>query len=179
MFCSVWQDRDRYINGYFNVFNNKNIYFSGDGAFYDKEGYIYITGRLDDVMNVSGHRVSSSEIESAISKHATVSEAAVVSRNDEISGESLVAYIVIRDDKIKNDSDLLVEINAIISKEIGPIIKLGLLIIVPGLPKTRSGKVLRRILRSIARKELSEQDLSTIENPSIVNQIKKIASNVL
>ncbi|MGB4420675.1 MAG: hypothetical protein WBI29_02670, partial [Candidatus Saccharimonadales bacterium] len=152
----------------------KHIYFSGDGAYYDEHGYIVVTGRTDDVMNVSGHRLSSAEIESAITSHDKVAEAAVVSKPDEITGESIVAYVVVKTDKENAKSDLEQELNMIIKKEIGPIVKISQLVIVPGLPKTRSGKVLRRILRSIARGEQPTQDLSTIEDPETVLKIQEI-----
>lgn len=182
MFRSVWRDKKRYSSSYFDVIYNKvdgrHIYFSGDGAFYDENGYIFITGRTDDVMNVSGHRVSSAEIESAITSYVKVAEVAVVSRPDEISGESIVAYVVMRNQFKRTDkSEIIFELNKIISKEIGPIIKISVLIIVPGLPKTRSGKVLRRVLRSIARGQQTSQDLSTIEDPAIVKVINNIFNN--
>jgi acetyl-CoA synthetase len=178
MFRSIWKDEKRYISGYFDVIkteNDKNyIYFTGDGAFYDVNGYITISGRTDDVMNVSGHRVSSAEIESAIASHPRVAEAAVVSRPDEITGEAIVAYIVPRDDYIKSDEvKILAELNIILKREIGSIIKISTLISVPGLPKTRSGKVLRRVLHSIACGEKPNQDLSTIEDPTILAVIQK------
>ncbi len=183
MFRSVWQDSNRYISSYFDVIkskdNNKYIYFSGDGAFYDENGYIVVTGRTDDVMNVSGHRVSSAEVESAIASHATIAEVAVVGRPDEITGESIVAYIVHRDNYSDSDkSTTLNELNIILSKEIGSIIKIKTLVIVPGLPKTRSGKLLRRLLRSIARNEQPTQDLSTIEDPTIAKVIQDIFNQI-
>jgi len=174
MLRSVWQNDAKYIDSYFNTIkssDSKNyVYFSGDGAFYDKNGYITVTGRVDDVMNVSGHRVSSAEIESAAITHKDVDEIAAVSQLDEISGECVVAYIVTR----KNNNNMLDELNIILSKKIGPIVKIKKLIIVPGLPKTRSGKVLRRALRSIARGEEPTQDLSTIEDPGIIRVIQNL-----
>lgn len=177
MFRSIWQDDRRYINSYFDVIKNKKdnkyIYFSGDGAFYDENGYIVVTGRTDDVMNVSGHRVSSAEIESAIASHTKVAEVAVVSRPDNISGESIVAYIVPENDHENlNGLEIVAELNVILAKKIGPIIKINTLVVIPELPKTRSGKVLRRLLMSIARNEQPTQDLSTIENPDIIKIIQ-------
>lgn len=178
MFRSIWQDNERYVSGYFDVISGdgvkKHIYFSGDGAFFDENGYITVTGRMDDVMNVSGHRVSSSEIESSIISHAKAAEVAVVGRPDEISGENIVAFVVTNDNQGDLDKlEILSQLNTILAKKIGPIIKINKLVIVEALPKTRSGKVLRRILRSIAHGEQSIYDLSTIEDPACIDQIQK------
>jgi len=179
MFRSIWQDDERYVSGYFDVISGdgikKHIYFSGDGAFFDENGYITVTGRMDDVMNVSGHRVSSSEIESAIISHPKVAEVAVVGRPDEISGENIVAFVVInKSQNYLDELEILSQLNTILAKKIGPIIKINKLTIVEALPKTRSGKVLRRILRSIARGESLTYDLSTIEDPSCIEHIRKL-----
>ncbi len=178
MFRSIWRDDRRYINGYFDIIQKKDseyiTYFSGDGAFYDENGYIVITGRTDDVMNISGHRIGSAEIESAITSHELIAEVAVVGRPDDISGEQIVAYIVPKNIGRSDKSVILSELNIILSSEIGPVIKIGMLVVVPGLPKTRSGKVLRRILRSIARGDDPTHDLSTIEDPTIVKIIQDI-----
>lgn len=178
MLRSIWGDDDRYKESYFGFIpikdGNRYAYFSGDGAYYDEHGYVVVTGRTDDVMNVSGHRLSSAEIESAITSHDKVAEAAVVSRPDEITGESIVAYVIIKAEKENSKSDLEQELNMILKSQIGPIVKINQLVVVPGLPKTRSGKILRRILRSIARSEQPTQDLSTIEDPEIVIKIQKL-----
>lgn len=173
MFRSIWKNTEAYKN--FKIINGKYVYISGDGAYYDDNGYINITGRVDDVMNVSGHRVSSAEIESAISSHKSIAEVAVTSRPDSISGECIVAYVVLKNEDSNLDRTVITsELNTILSKQIGSIIKIKTLVIVPGLPKTRSGKILRRILKLIARNEKPSQDLSTIENPSIVETIQDI-----
>lgn len=179
MLRSVWQDENRYISSYFNIIRDdtKHIYFSGDGAYYDNNDYIVVTGRTDDIMNISGHRISSVEVESAVASHASIAETAIVSRPDNLSGECIVAYVVLKNNHIPLDnSNIIDELNLILSKEIGAIVKIRTLILVPGLPKTRSGKILRRILKSIAKGENPTQDLSTIEDPSIVELLIKATS---
>jgi acetyl-CoA synthetase len=184
MFRSIWHDDDRYAKAYFNIIKKKGskepVYFSGDGAFYDQDGYIVVTGRTDDVMNVSGHRISSAEIESAATRHEKVAEAAAVGCPDNITGENIVVYVVCQADYTSADTtQLLNELNEIMAKEIGPIIKIKTLIAVPGLPKTRSGKILRRILRSIARSEQLPVELSTIEDAAVVEIIQELHHNHL
>lgn len=179
MFRSIWQDDNKYINSYFDIIksDDKHIYFSGDGAYYDEDGYITITGRTDDVMNISGHRISNVEVESVIATHPKVAEVAIVSQLDNISGESIVAYVTLNNDYISNNKfELLDELNDNLAKSIGRIIKIQKIFIVPSLPKTRSGKVLRRSLRSIARHEQVLQDFSTIENPEIIKIIQDIVN---
>lgn len=183
MIRGVWGDPKRYEEGYFSQINSKDkrpIYFSGDAAFYDEMGYITLTGRTDDVINVSGHRIGTAEIESAIAKHGNVAESAVVSTLDPLTGESLFAFIVTTPETnsdLGKHVELLQELNKILRKEIGPIAKIGDILYVPGLPKTRSGKVMRRILRSIARGEEIKQDTSTLEDPDIVAKIINIIKN--
>lgn len=182
MIRGIWRDSKRYIDSYFSQVkkDGKAVYFSGDGAIIDDMGYITITGRTDDVVNVSGHRIGTAEIEAAIAKHPNVAESACVSRLDSITGESLFAYIVLHDDVVDNaalELEIMKEINRILSKEIGNIAKLGSALFVPGLPKTRSGKIMRRILKAIARNEAIKQDISTLEEPQIVEKIIQIAQN--
>nr|MBP6962745.1 AMP-binding protein [Candidatus Saccharibacteria bacterium] len=177
MIRSVWGDNDRYKSTYFSKIINAHrpIYFSGDGAQYDENGYIKITGRVDDVINISGHRVGSAEVESILANHPIIAEVAIVSRPDEIRGESMFAYIVLRNSgvKIKNNK-LIKEINALLAQDIGHIYTIDSISIVPGLPKTRSGKIIRRILKSIVNNEPITQDISTLDDPSIVGIIQKI-----
>jgi acetyl-CoA synthetase len=177
MIRSVWGDNDRYKSTYFSKIINAHrpIYFSGDGALYDENGYIKITGRVDDVINISGHRVGSAEVESILANHPIIAEVAIVSRPDEIRGESMFAYIVLRNSgvKIKNNK-LIKEINALLAQDIGHIYTIDSIAIVPGLPKTRSGKIIRRILKSIVNNEPITQDISTLDDPSIVGIIQKI-----
>ena len=173
----VWGDSDRYIKSYYGDVkkDGKRVYFTGDGAVYDENGYITITGRTDDVINVSGHRLGTAEIESAIKKHPHIAEVAVVAKPDEIKGEGIFAYIVLKnaDDNLGEDVELNKEINKVIATEIGNIAKADTIAVVPGLPKTRSGKVMRRILRAIAKGEAITQDISTLEDPSVVVAIEK------
>ena len=175
MIRTIWGDDERFIKSYFSQAkkDGKPVYFSGDGAVYDENGYITITGRVDDVINVSGHRIGTAEIESAIGNHENVAEVAVVGRPHQIKGESVFAYIVLKsEDSLGEDIELLKEINGIITREIGAMAKCDDIVIVSGLPKTRSGKIMRRILRAIAKGEEIKQDISTLEDPSIVEKIK-------
>ena len=174
MIRTIWGDPERFKKSYFGDCkkDGKPVYFSGDAAIYDEEGYIFITGRTDDVINVSGHRLGTAEIEGVIGHEDNVAEVAVVGRPDDIKGESVFAYIVTKQD-IDKDS-LLKNINKLITKDIGPIARTDGILLVPGLPKTRSGKIMRRILRSIAKSEEITQDISTIEDPSTVGTIEKL-----
>jgi len=179
MIRTIWGDSERFIKSYFSTAkkDGKPVYFSGDGAIYDEDGYIWITGRVDDVINVSGHRLGTAEIEAAIKKHSDVAEVAVVGKPDEITGEAIFAYIVLKEkDDLGEEVELIKEINEIVSTEIGNIAKVKHFAFVPGLPKTRSGKIMRRILRAIAKKEEIKQDTSTLEDPSVVEKIIEIVN---
>jgi len=176
----IWGDEERYKSSYFAdaVKDGKPVYFTGDGAVYDKDGYITITGRMDDVINVSGHRMGTAEVEAAIKKHDNVAEIAVVGKPHDIKGEGIFAYVVLKsDDGIADEVEEVKAINEVIKKEIGNIAICDDMVFVPGLPKTRSGKIMRRILRSIAKGEAITQDISTLEDPSIVEKIEKISCN--
>ena len=178
---NVWGDPERYKKSYFGdvVKDGKPVYFTGDGANYDEDGYITITGRTDDVINVSGHRMGTAEVEAAIKKHANVAEVAVVGKPHEIKGEGIFAYIVLKsDDGIADEVEEVKLINNIIKKEIGNIALCDDMIFTPGLPKTRSGKIMRRILRAIAKGEAITQDTSTLEDPSIVLKIEACVNKV-
>ncbi len=176
MIRTIWGDPERFKKSYFGDAkkDGKPVYFSGDGAIVDEDGYITITGRVDDVINVSGHRMGTAEVEAAIKKHPHVAEVAVVGKPDQIKGESIFAYIVLKnaDDSFGEEAELAKEINQVIAKEIGNIAKCDTIKVVPGLPKTRSGKVMRRILRAIAKGEEIKQDISTLEDPTIVAKIQ-------
>lgn len=177
MIRTIWGDPDRFVKSYFGDCkkDGKPVYFSGDGAMYDDDGYIVITGRTDDVINVSGHRIGTAEIEAVLGHHENVAEVAVVGRPDAIKGEGIFAYIVIKGkDSLSEEVYMIQELNKLIVKEIGNIAKLDAIRFVPGLPKTRSGKIMRRILRSIAKKEPITQDISTLEDPSIVEKIQNL-----
>jgi acetyl-CoA synthetase len=180
MIRTIWGDDERFKKSYFGDCkkDGKPVYFSGDGAMYDDDGYIVITGRTDDVINVSGHRLGTAEIEAVLGHHANVAEVAVVGRPDPIKGEGIFAYIVIKgEDTIGEEVSMIQELNKLIAKEIGNIAKLDAIRFVPGLPKTRSGKIMRRILRSIAKGEEITQDTSTLEDPSIVEKIQNLVHN--
>lgn len=174
MIRGIWGDEERFIKSYFGDVkkDGKPVYFTGDGAIYDEDGYITITGRTDDVINVSGHRMGTAEVEAAIKKHPNVAEVAVVGKPHEIKGEGIFAYIVLKSDRgIADEVEEVKAINKVIQKEIGNIALCDDVVFVVGLPKTRSGKIMRRILRSIAKGEEITQDISTLEDPSIVATI--------
>lgn len=174
MIRGVWGDEERFVKSYFGDVkkDGKPVYFTGDGAIYDEAGYITITGRTDDVINVSGHRMGTAEVEAAIKKHPNVAEVAVVGKPHEIKGEGIFAYIVLKSDSgIADEVEEVKAINKVIQKEIGNIALCDDVVFVSGLPKTRSGKIMRRILRSIAKGEEITQDISTLEDPSVVATI--------
>ncbi len=175
MIRTIWGDPDRFVKSYFGDCkkDGKPVYFTGDGAMVDEDGYITITGRTDDVINVSGHRMGTAEVEAAINKHSNVAEVAVVGKPHDIKGEGIFAYIVLKgEDTMAEEVEISQEINKIIVQEIGAIAKCDEIKFVPGLPKTRSGKIMRRILRAIAKNEPITQDISTLEDPSIVQKIQ-------
>ena len=166
---TIWGDHKRYINTYFSAFENK--YFTGDGAFRDEEGNFRITGRVDDVIIVSGHNLGTAPIEDAINEHELVAESAIVGFPHEIKGNALYGFITLKQEH-ENLDDIKKEINFLISKKIGPIAKLDKIQMTNGLPKTRSGKIMRRILRKIASKEFNNLgDISTLLNPDVVKEI--------
>lgn len=177
MIRNIWGDPERFKKAYFGdaVKDGKPVYFSGDGAVVDEQGYITITGRVDDVINVSGHRMGTAEIEAAVKEDSHVAEVAVVARPHDIKGESIFIYIVLKDGKVTDD--IKKHINSVLATEIGNIAKADDIVAVSGLPKTRSGKVMRRILRSIAKGEAITQDTSTLEDPSVVGQIEEAVKN--
>jgi acetyl-CoA synthetase len=180
MIRGVWGDPERFVKSYFGDVkkDGKPVYFTGDGAMYDDDGYITITGRTDDVINVSGHRMGTAEVEAAIKKHSNVAEVAVVGKPHEIKGEGIFAYIVLKsEDTLGEEVEIIKEINTIIKKEIGNIALCDDMVFTPGLPKTRSGKIMRRILRAIAKGEEITQDTSTLEDPSIVGKIESIVKS--
>ena len=167
---TIYGNHERYKNVYFTAY--PGYYFPGDGALTDNEGNFRITGRVDDVVIVSGHNLGTAPIEDAINLHKNVVESAVVGYPHEIKGNALRAFVIL----LKNDSnvDMAKEIKDLISKTIGPIAKPDIIQVVPGLPKTRSGKIMRRILRKIASGEKENfGDISTLLNPEIVDKIVK------
>ena len=169
---TIWGDHQRYKETYFSAFPGK--YFTGDGAFRDEVGYLRITGRVDDVVIVSGHNLGTAPIEDAINEHPAVAESAIVGFPHDIKGFALYGFIILKEAGESRDRDNLAkEINQQISNQIGPIAKLDKIQFVSGLPKTRSGKIMRRILRKIAEGDFSNfGDISTLLNPEIVEEIK-------
>ncbi|KAI9820075.1 MAG: acetyl-CoA synthetase [Phylliscum demangeonii] len=166
---TIWGAHQRYLDTYFNVY--KGFYFTGDGAGRDRDGYYWIRGRVDDVVNVSGHRLSTAEIEAALIEHPAVAEAAVVGINDDLSGQAVNAFVAIKDEHDANEH-LRKELILQVRKSIGPFAAPKAVYIVPDLPKTRSGKIMRRILRKIlAGEEDSLGDISTLSDPSVVERI--------
>jgi acetyl-CoA synthetase len=177
---NVWGDEERYKKSYFGDVkkDGKPVYFTGDGAVYDEMGYITITGRVDDVINVSGHRMGTAEIEAAIKKHPNVAAVAVVGKPHDIKGESIFAYVVLKNDEgVADEIEEVRAINDVIRREIGNIALCDDIVFVPDLPKTRSGKIMRRILRALAKGEEITQDTSTLEDPSVVEKIKAIIAS--
>jgi acetyl-CoA synthetase len=166
---TVYGDHKRFEETYFSTYPNK--YFTGDGCRRDGDGYYWITGRVDDVINVSGHRMGTAEVESALVAHESVSEAAVVGYPHDIKGQGIYAYVTLMAGKTPSDA-MRKELVAHVRKEIGPIASPDIIQFAPGLPKTRSGKIMRRILRKIAESEFgSLGDTSTLADPSVVDDL--------
>ena len=166
---TVFGDHERFVSTYFNDF--KGYYFTGDGCRRDKDGYYWITGRVDDVLNVSGHRMGTAEIESALVAHPKVNESAVVGFPHPIKGQGIYAYVSLMSGG-KSSDELLKELQNWVRKEIGPIAKPDIIQFSPGLPKTRSGKIMRRILRKIAEDDFSNLgDTSTLAEPAVVDDL--------
>ena len=166
---SHWGDHERYIESYFSQY--KGLYFTGDGVKRDEDGYYRILGRMDDVINVSGHRLGTAEIENAINEHPLVSESAVVGFPHEIKGQGIFAYVVCTDIPENSEEELKNSIKKGVSKMISPIARPDQVLFVNGLPKTRSGKIMRRILKKIAAQSNDYGDISTLTNPEIVDEI--------
>ena len=167
---SVYGDHQRVIDTYYSTY--PGYYFTGDGARRDEDGYYWITGRVDDVMNVSGHRIGTAEVESALVLHPAVAEAAVVGLPHDLKGEGIYAFVTLMSGDNSDATKLLEELVAMVRREIGPIAKPDAIQWAPGLPKTRSGKIMRRILRKIAAGELDNLgDTSTLADPSVVDNL--------
>ncbi len=169
MMRTVFRDHDRFVQTYFSTYKGK--YFTGDGCRRDADGYYWITGRVDDVINVSGHRIGTAEVESALVAHPKVAEAAVVGYPHEIKGQGIYAYVTLKLGE-KQDEALRKELSLHVRKQIGPIAQPDLIQWAPGLPKTRSGKIMRRILRKIAENDYSNLgDTSTLADPAVVGDL--------
>ncbi len=173
MIRTIWGNPERFAKGYFPDDFEGKYYLAGDGASTDLDGYFWIMGRIDDVLNVSGHRMGTMEIESALVSHPLVAEAAVVGRPDDLTGEAICAFVVLKRSRPVGDEakQIATELRNWVAKEIGPIAKPKDIRFGDNLPKTRSGKIMRRLLRSIAKGEPITQDTSTLENPAILDQL--------
>jgi acetyl-CoA synthetase len=168
MLRGIWGDQKRYRETYWSRFSDR--YFAGDGAKLDDDGYLWLLGRVDDVMNVSGHRISTTEVESALVSHPSVAEAAVVGANDATTGQAIIAYVTLRgglevDEKVLRDH---------VAREIGAIAKPKTIYFTPDLPKTRSGKIMRRLLRDVAEGR-NLGDTTTLADASVVNELQRRA----
>ncbi len=174
MIRTVWGDPERFKKSYFPPEMGGTTYLAGDGAHRDADGYFWIMGRIDDVLNVSGHRLGTMEVESVLVAHPLVAEAAVVGRPDDVSGEAVVAFVVLK--QSADEAELVAAAKTLrewVSKEIGPIAKPRDIRFGENLPKTRSGKIMRRLLRQVAQGQEVTQDTSTLENPAILQQLGK------
>jgi len=172
MLRTLWGDDERYKETYWSRFEKQGFYFAGDGAKKDEDGDIWVLGRVDDVMNVSGHRLSTTEIESALVSHPKVAEAAVVGAKDEDTGQAVCAFVILREEAGDGGDDIVEELRAHVRKEIGAIAKPRQIMIVPELPKTRSGKIMRRLLRDVAEhREVG--DVTTLADSSVMDLISQ------
>jgi acetyl-CoA synthetase len=170
MLRTIWGDDERFKDTYWSRFAEQGYYFAGDGAKKDDDGDVWLLGRVDDVMNISGHRISTTEVESALVSHPKVAEAAVVGATDPTTGQGIVAFVILRGGNDAEGEDLVKELRNHVAKEIGPIAKPRQIMIVPELPKTRSGKIMRRLLRDVAEnRDLG--DVTTLADPTVMNMI--------
>ena len=174
MLRTIWGDNERYLATYWERFQNR-FYVAGDSAHRDADGYFWIMGRIDDVLNVAGHRLGTMEIESALVAHPRVAEAAVVGKPHEIKGEAVFAYVVCKGSHPGEEAvELTLELRAWVGEQLSAIAKPDEIRFTEVLPKTRSGKIMRRLLRAIARGEEITQDVSTLESPAIIDQLRGI-----
>ena len=172
---TVFGDHKRFVDTYFSTYKGK--YFTGDGCRRDADGYYWITGRVDDVINVAGHRMGTAEVESALVSHPKVSEAAVVGYPHTVKGQGIYCYVTLMNGEVESDA-LKIELRDWVRKEIGPIASPDLIQFAPGLPKTRSGKIMRRILRKIAEDDFSNLgDISTLADPAVVDDLVENRQN--
>jgi acetyl-CoA synthetase len=173
MLRTIWGDDQRYQDTYWSRF--EGVYFAGDGAKLDEDGDIWLLGRVDDVMNVSGHRLSTTEIESALVSHPKVAEAAVVGARDEDTGQAVCAFVILRESATGGDadnSDIVAELRQHVAKEIGKIARPRQIMVVPELPKTRSGKIMRRLLRDVAE-DREVGDVTTLADSTVMDLISE------
>jgi acetyl-CoA synthetase len=171
MLRGIWGEDERYKETYWSRF--KNIYFAGDGAKLDTDGAIWLLGRVDDVMNVSGHRISTTEVESALVSHESVAEAAVVGAADAMTGQGIVAFVILRGGiEHANGEELVTQLRNHVTKEIGAIARPRQILVVAELPKTRSGKIMRRLLKDVAENRVVG-DATTLADPNVMKLIKE------
>jgi acetyl-CoA synthetase len=170
MLRTIWGDDERFKETYWSRFKKQGYYFAGDGAKKDDDGDVWLLGRVDDVMNVSGHRLSTTEIESALVSHPKVAEAAVVGVADETTGQAVCAFVILREAAGAGGEDIVGELRKHVAKEIGAIAKPRQVMIVPELPKTRSGKIMRRLLRDVAENR-QVGDVATLADSSVIQDL--------
>jgi acetyl-CoA synthetase len=170
MLRTIWGDDERFRDTYWSRYEQKGYYFAGDGAKLDEDGDIWLLGRVDDVMNVSGHRLSTTEIESALVSHPKVAEAAVVGAKDEDTGQAVCAFVILRESAGDGGEDIVAELRAHVAKEIGKIARPRQIMVVPELPKTRSGKIMRRLLRDVAE-DREVGDVTTLADSTVMDLI--------
>jgi acetyl-CoA synthetase len=168
MLRGIWGDPERYRDTYWSRFEGK--YFAGDGAKRDEDGYFWLLGRVDDIMLVSGHNISTTEVESALVDHPAVAEAAVVGKTDETTGQAIAAFVILRSGNEPND-ELVAQLRDHVAELIGPIAKPKTILFTEELPKTRSGKIMRRLLRDVAQDQ-ALGDVTTLADPAVVDGIK-------
>jgi acetyl-CoA synthetase len=169
MLRGIYGDPERYRETYWSRF--PGMYFAGDGAKRDEDGYLWLLGRVDDVMNIAGHRISTTEVESALVDHRSVAEAAVVGKKDDVSGQAIFAFVILKSGQEPSDA-LGVQLREHVAYRIGPIARPKFLMFVPDLPKTRSGKIMRRLLRDIAEGRVLG-DTTTLADATVVDTIRE------
>jgi acetyl-CoA synthetase len=176
MLRGIWGDADRFAKTYWSQYERQRWYFAGDGARLDEDGALWVLGRVDDVMNVSGHRISTAEVESALGGHRDIAEAAVIGASDETTGQAVVAFVILAGHAPAPGKELIAELKRQVSTEISPIAKPRNIYVVPELPKTRSGKIMRRLLRDLAEHR-ALGDVSTLVDPGVFEAIKHAVEN--
>jgi acetyl-CoA synthetase len=172
MLRGIWHDNDRFVETYWSRFRDQGYYFAGDGAKKDSDGDLWLLGRVDDVMNISGHRISTTEVESALVSHPSVAEAAVVGASDATTGQGIVAFVILRGNAADGGADMVTELRNHVAKEIGAIAKPRQIMVVAELPKTRSGKIMRRLLRDVAENR-AVGDVTTLADSAVMDLISQ------
>ncbi|MCB0992812.1 MAG: AMP-binding protein, partial [Acidimicrobiales bacterium] len=173
MLRGIWGDPERYKQTYWSTYQGR--YFAGDGAKIDDDGYLWLLGRVDDVMNVSGHRISTTEVESALVDHPAVAEAAVVGATDATTGQAIIGYVILRGGN-ESSPELAEEIRGHVATKLGAIARPKAVVLVPDLPKTRSGKIMRRLLRDVAEGRILG-DTTTLADATVVDEIRDRAAS--